>query len=150
MTIAPTDASSSVDTILGLQGEISSTSLVKGLSDHTANLDPETNLIYIAGGCDAVDGNVFANSYFQCTDCSDEFYSYNTITKQLMRLPNMPVERYRHSAVLINKHLWVLGGRDKSDFVTKTVDVSFNFIFFLNQCVGMQMLMFGTFLTQGI
>jgi hypothetical protein len=125
LTIALSNAASSVDTILGLKYDSSTTSLVKGLSDHTANFDPETNLIFIAGGCDAADGNVYKDFALQCLDCSDEFYSFDPSNQELKRLPNMPVERYRHAAVLVNKHLWVLGGRDKGDAVPETVDVSF-------------------------
>jgi hypothetical protein len=130
MSVEPVIAAATANdtTVIGLQVDSSISNLPKGLSDHTANIDPETKLVYIAGGCDALNGNVYLNNAFQCLDISDDFFSYDISTKTFTNLTRMPMERYRHATVLINQHLWVLGGRDKDDFIPTTVDVSMSFV----------------------
>lgn len=106
------------------------TSIPKPLSDHTASLlqSSATNaVIFLAGGCDAPDGNVYDNATdsFVCNSISSSVYSF-TITPTggvWDQWPSMPTARYRHAAVAISNHLWVVGGRDLQDNVIATVNV---------------------------
>ena len=101
--------------------------LPKPLSDFTATLHPTTGLVYIAGGCDAELGNVYNEEFkeFICNSSSNKLYSFEKETGTFTALNDMPVQRYRHGAALVNNHLWLLGGRDTAaDALLTTVDVS--------------------------
>lgn len=112
-------------TVIGLDHEELSTVLPKGLSDFTANKDIATGLVYISGGCDAPNGNVFVDGEFICSNISKSLYSFDAKTETFdMSLPDMPVTRYRHAAVLIDGTLWIHGGRHVNDTVISNVDVS--------------------------
>ena len=54
---------------------------------------------------------------------SDQFYSFNRETGAFQTLAPLPTPRYRHAAVLVNKQLWLVGGRDVTDAMISTVDV---------------------------
>ena len=97
----------------------------KAISDHTAVLGSD-NLIYIGGGCDSPDGNIFeANySYFYCPSVSASFFAFDPATQQFETLPDMPRTRYRHAAVAIENHIFFVGGRDVEDNLIAEVDVS--------------------------
>ena len=115
---------SSGESVIGFNYERLETSMPKGLSDFTANKDSRTNVVYIAGGCDAPDGNIYVNGNFQCMNITNSLYSFDPNNNTFVELNPMPSARYRHAAVLINKNLWVTGGRDVNDVVVPTVDVS--------------------------
>jgi hypothetical protein len=101
--------------------------LPKPLSDFTASLDISTGLAYLAGGCDSEKGNEYSTEYseFICTSVSDKLYSFDKDAGTFTTLTDMPYERYRHGAVLINNQLWLMGGRDSEETLIPTVDVSF-------------------------
>lgn len=100
--------------------------LPKPLSDFSISFDETSQLVYIAGGCDAELGNVYVAEYetFTCSSSSSVLYSFDRSTNSFETLAPMPVARYRHGAVLINGKIWVLGGRDVADVLLSTVDVS--------------------------
>jgi Kelch motif len=99
--------------------------LPKAISDHTAVLGSD-NLIYIAGGCDSPDGNIFdANySFFYCPSVSKSFYSFDPATQEFQVLPDLPRTRYRHASVAVQNHVFLVGGRDVEDNLIAEVDVS--------------------------
>ncbi|GKY94809.1 hypothetical protein MPSEU_000446100 [Mayamaea pseudoterrestris] len=104
--------------------------LPKAISDHTANLVEDaatgTKSIYIMGGCDAQNGNVFNKGFgeFICSSISNKLYKLDTATQNITIMADMPTERYRHAAAVINnKHIWVAGGRDLDDYIIPTIDV---------------------------
>ena len=98
--------------------------LPKPLSDHTAVLGSD-NMIYIAGGCDSSDGNIFdANySFFYCPSVSSSFYAFDPATNTFMDLPDLLRPRYRHASVTIDNHIFLVGGRDVDDNLIQEVDV---------------------------
>lgn len=114
------------DVIIGFQYETLSIGLPKGLSDFTANLDYNTSNVYLAGGCDDPNGNVWNNEYgeFVCSNVTNSFYLFDINTNQTKSLAVMPNARYRHASVLVNGHVWIHGGRDVDDNLVNEVDVS--------------------------
>jgi Kelch motif len=103
---------------------LNSTSLPKPLSDLTATLYGET--VYLAGGCDAANGNVYDDTIktFVCSSASDSLYAFSYRTLKVKELASMPVKRYRHAAVAVNGMLWLVGGRDtEADAIIGQVDV---------------------------
>jgi Kelch motif len=103
---------------------LNSTSLPKPLSDLTATLYGET--VYLAGGCDAANGNVYDDTIktFVCSSASDSLYAFSYRTLAVKELASMPVKRYRHAAVAVNGMLWLVGGRDtEADAIIGQVDV---------------------------
>lgn len=99
--------------------------LPKAISDHTAALGSD-NLIYIAGGCDSPDGNIFdANgTFFYCPSVSSSFYAFDPTTMTFTTLSDLPRPRYRHASVAIENHLFLVGGRDVEENLIVEVDVS--------------------------
>lgn len=101
--------------------------LPKAISDHTAVLGSD-GLIYIAGGCDNPDGNIFVedgnSSFFECPSISSSFYAFDPATNEVMDLPDLPRQRYRHGAVAIQNHIFLVGGRDAEDVLIQEIDVS--------------------------
>lgn len=108
-----------------LQHSVVDAKIPKPISDHTAVVG-EDDLIYLAGGCDAKDGNVFDKnaSVFVCDSISNSFYSFNPNTTEFSTLSDMPRHRYRHEAVAINNQIWLVGGRNVNDTLISDVDVS--------------------------
>jgi Kelch motif len=103
---------------------LNTTSLPKPLSDLTATLYGEN--VYLAGGCDAENGNVYDDNIktFVCTSASDALYAFNYRTVAVRELASMPVPRYRHAAVAVNGMLWLVGGRNpEDDSIVGQVDV---------------------------
>jgi hypothetical protein len=100
--------------------------LPKAISDHTATR--QGTLVYLAGGCDALEGNKWdaGAKSFLCFSTSSSFYVYNIETDTIATLPDMPVARYRHAAVAANNKLWLLGGRTGMDAIIEEIDVSFS------------------------
>ena len=103
------------------------TTLPKPLSDMSAALGPD-GLIYISGGCDAPDGNVFNNAskQFECGSLSSSFYAFDPATETIATLPDLPVARYRHSCAITSlSQVWIVGGRNLTDSQVLEIDVSF-------------------------
>lgn len=103
----------------------SSTKLPKPISDHTATLFE--GIVYLAGGCDAANGNVYNPDIggFTCDSSSDQLYSFDYQTSTVKQLATMPRARYRHAAVAVNGKLWLVGGRRADDdTIIDQVDVS--------------------------
>lgn len=99
----------------------------KAISDHTANVGSD-NLIYIAGGCDSPDGNVFVDegnsSFFYCATISSSLWAFDPASNEFIEMPDLPRPRYRHAAVSIQDHIFFVGGRDAEDNLIREVDVS--------------------------
>jgi hypothetical protein len=93
------------------------------LSDHTATAFG--GLIYIAGGCDSLNGNELVSGSFACLSISDKFFTLDptAFTGQYTFLQDLPGARYRHSSIGINNQIWLVGGRDVQDTILTTVDV---------------------------
>lgn len=101
--------------------------LPKPLSDFTISFDETSQIAYIAGGCDAEQGNVYLEEIgtFVCFSSSTALYAFDRSTNSFQTLAPMPVARYRHGAALLNGKIWLLGGRDtEADVLLPTVDVS--------------------------
>ena len=85
---------------------------------------------------DAVDGNVFFatdddnGGFFSCGSISDGFYSFDPEDRVFATLANLPRARYRHSSVVVDNRVWLIGGRTLEDKLIPEVDVS-DHIFFL-------------------
>ena len=111
--------------VTGFDFEILEARLPKPLSDITAVSDANAGKVYVHGGCDSVNGNKYNAEYgeFTCTSVSLTSYVFDLKTKEFSETAPMPVERYRHAAVLVNNQVWLLGGRDVNDTVIPTVDV---------------------------
>lgn len=103
---------------------LNGTALPKPLSDLTATLYGGT--VYLAGGCDAEDGNAYSDAIrtFVCSSASASLYGFSYRTLEVQELAAMPVPRYRHAAVAVNGGLWLVGGRDtQADSIIGQVDV---------------------------
>lgn len=101
--------------------------LSKAISDHSAVTSAD-GIVYIAGGCDSPDGNKFISTepgegFFACGSLSDEFYQFDFATREFSDLAQLPRERYRHSAALVNNQMWLIGGRTLEDQLIAEVDV---------------------------
>ncbi|KAI2505634.1 hypothetical protein MHU86_8782 [Fragilaria crotonensis] len=72
-------------------------------SDMTATAGPD-GLIYIAGGCDARNGNVFniTTTYFDCLSSTDDFLSFNPETYACVLIELLPRPHYHHAAAVSN------------------------------------------------
>jgi len=81
--------------------------------------------VYLAGGCDDPNGNVFNddNGEFNCFSVSSAMYRFDVKTERVTRLPDLPSERYRHAAVLVGDRIWLSGGRDVRDDIVSRIDV---------------------------
>ncbi len=117
-----------VDVVLG-QGTITwsilDVKLPNPISDMTATAGPD-GLIYIAGGCNAENGNVYNNltGFFDCLSSTDAFHSFNPKTSEFVLLDPLPRPRYRHAAAVSNNHLWLIGGRTMQTDAIMEIDVS--------------------------
>ena len=95
--------------------ETLSVKIPKPLSDLTATvLDDD---VYLAGGCDNPDGNIFVadGNLFACPSVSSSLYRFNADDQTIEELPPMPRQRYRHAAVGIAGKIWLVGGRNADD-----------------------------------
>jgi hypothetical protein len=95
------------------------------MSDMSATL--YGGIVYLAGGCDSADGNVYSDAIgeFICNSSSDALYGFNYRTNSVQELAIMPTPRYRHAAVAVNGRLWLVGGRTvDDDSIIGQVDVS--------------------------
>lgn len=107
----------------------SSLALPKAVSDLTTVLTRDASgnyQVYILGGCDAENGNVFNKGFgvFVCSSVSDSLFRFDVASQTFTTLATMPSPRYRHAAVAMgNSHIWVMGGRDVDDNLIGTVDV---------------------------
>jgi hypothetical protein len=103
----------------------SDAALPKPLSDMTATL--YGGLVYLAGGCDSANGNVYSAAIgeFICGSASDALYAFNYQTNAVEELATLPTPRYRHAAVAVKGRLWLVGGRTaEDDSIIGQVDVS--------------------------
>ena len=103
------------------------TKLPKAISDHTATRYGQ--IVYLAGGCDAENGNTWNEDArrFLCLSVSQSFYSFDLspgASNMTQILPDMPVRRYRHAAVAVHNKVFLVGGRDFNDSIVEQVDVS--------------------------
>eukprot|EP00980_Cylindrotheca_fusiformis_P015678 scaffold4518_cov149-Cylindrotheca_fusiformis.AAC.13 len=99
--------------------------LPKAVSDHTAVRSPGDGLIYLAGGCDSADGNVWNADAktFLCGSVTDSFYSFDPVENQFKTLASLPQARYRHSSAVADNKVWVIGGRNLDDDLVAGIDV---------------------------
>lgn len=120
------DAAAATATVTGFDVELLKTRLPKALSDFTVVSDSSTGKVYLQGGCDAVNGNVFNDTYkeFVCESLSLTSYVFDLNAQEFTETNPMPVARFRHAAVLVNNQIWLVGGRDPNDDVVTTVDAS--------------------------
>jgi hypothetical protein len=125
-------------TTLALVGtwDVLDVKLPESASDLTANLGPD-GLIYIAGGCNASEGNVYNNAtgFFDCLSITDSFVAFNPITNEVVSLASLPRPRYRHGAAVSNNRLWLIGGRTVATDVIMEIDVSLCLCMFIEVCV---------------
>ena len=103
--------------------------------------DDEQGFIIITGGCDSLKGNeriqVPAETntegsetdemvdLFACLSTTNKAFKFDPFTQAITEIANLPNERQRHAAVVIQNELWLLGGRDSNDNVVTAIDVSF-------------------------
>lgn len=100
------------------------TKLPTSTSDHTATL--VGSKVYIAGGCDALDGNKWfaPDEAFYCGSVTDAFYSFDIETEAIEVLESLPMPRYRHAAAYAGGKIWIHGGRSLFDDVRNHTLVS--------------------------
>jgi N-acetylneuraminic acid mutarotase len=98
-------------------------SLPVAISDHTATRMGDK--VYIAGGCDSPNGNVWSGVFgvFICESVSSQFWVFDRLKESFTELQSMPTPRYRHAAVGVNNQIWLMGGRDVDDYINPTVAV---------------------------
>jgi hypothetical protein len=96
------------------------------LSDMTAVVDSDSGKVYIHGGCDAADGNVYdaVTGEFMCNSTSTTSLLFDIKSLEFTYTAAMPVARYRHAAVLMNSQVWLVGGRHLNGSLIGEVDVS--------------------------
>jgi hypothetical protein len=98
--------------------------LNKGISDLTATKDEVSDMVYLAGGCDSPNGNELSGEYFACKSISDSLILFDHSSESFnYNLPKLPRARYRHAALIMDRHLWLVGGRDLEDTLIREVDV---------------------------
>lgn len=98
--------------------------LPKPLSDHTATI--WNGLIYIAGGCDSpyvFDQRTFT---YTCSSVSESFFVFDPsqYIDHFSSLENLPRPRYRHTSVILDNQIWLVGGRNVDGGLVEFVDVS--------------------------
>lgn len=123
---------------LGLkETKLSHVVLPKPMSDFSTVYDTESNIIYISGGCDSINGNEYnlaAGGIFTCNQISNGHYmirasdlSDTTQTNvSFTTLAALPTARYRHTAVLLPSQQLILlvGGRNViDDSIIPTIDI---------------------------
>jgi hypothetical protein len=102
------------------------------VSDVTATYMPgdqgdDNGFVIITGGCDSPKGNERADfdpNLFICTSTSTATLHFDPFTGTFATLAPAPHERQRHTAVVFDNELYVLGGRDTEDNLVTAVDVS--------------------------
>lgn len=115
--------------------------LPQPLSDLTATLYPRnvqyttvsnshddiSGSIILTGGCSHPNGNIEfqigEDLLYVCPEITNQTWAFNPYTETLRRLPDMKVPRYRHSAVIVNDNLYVIGGVDVEDNIINHIDV---------------------------
>lgn len=103
-----------------------------GISDHTATRSGD--IVYLAGGCDAEQGNIWDADakFFLCLSISQSLFGYDIVNDAIIDdFPDMPVARYRHAAVAANNKIWLVGGRDVEDSPINQVDVRYKMFAFV-------------------
>jgi len=84
--------------------------------------------IVLLGGCSGEDGNKYISTGdypgFACQEFSDKATVFYPDAKTFAPLPSMPQQRTRHTAVVANGKIYVVGGRDESDANINDVIVS--------------------------
>mmetsp|Transcript_33437 Transcript_33437/g.49849 ORF Transcript_33437/g.49849 Transcript_33437/m.49849 type:complete len:440 (-) Transcript_33437:114-1433(-) len=103
------------------------------VSDVMANFIPDPQdeenggFIIITGGCDSIKGNERANfgdgDLFACFSTSTKTLKFDPFTEQVKVMADMPNERQRHAAGVVNGKLVVIGGRDSNDELVSALDV---------------------------
>ena len=86
--------------------------------------------IVLIGGCAAENGNEWMDDEYgggyYCTEFSKRAVAFFPENGEFKDLPEMSGFRSRHSAVTIDKKIYVIGGRDELDGLLADVLVSFN------------------------
>lgn len=117
--------------------KLSNVILPKPMSDFSTVYDATNNHIYISGGCDSIKGNEYNMEFgiFTCNNISNNHYmiDVNDIAGDTTKasvsftpLANMPMARYRHTAVLLpsSQQIVLIGGRNViDDSILPTVDI---------------------------
>lgn len=123
MLLALAGHASSDDEVGKISIGFNSNSLPAPRSDMTATT--LNDMIYIIGGCDNPDGNIKATGWdgYYCPSVTNVNVMYNPERDTFTILPAAPRVRYRHAAVALDDHIWLIGGRDAMDDVVTQVDV---------------------------
>ena len=118
---------------LGLEETKLTAVLPKPLSDFSSIYDAVNNHLYISGGCDSINGNQFSGGFFSCSNLTNHHYMIpvddledTSKTATFARLADMPIARYRHTAVLFptSQKMIIVGGRNViDDSIISTVDI---------------------------
>lgn len=79
--------------------------------------------VYLIGGCDSEYGNTnLGGGYYGCTDLATHVLVYTPATDSWdTSKASMQVERFRHAAVVVGSDIFIVGGRDKTDTLMRTV-----------------------------
>lgn len=84
--------------------------------------------IVLLGGCISEDGNKYISEAeypgFACQEFSDQATVFYPDAKTFAQLPSMPQQRTRHTAVVADGKIYVVGGRDGADANVNDVIVS--------------------------
>lgn len=97
-----------------------------GSDDGSGNKKKE--IIIITGGCNAPNGNERVNfgdgDLFACMSTSNKTLIFDPYENTFVIMDDMPHERQRHAATIIDDNLYLLGGRDSNDELVTAIDVS--------------------------
>ena len=84
---------------------------------------PLGDKIIITGGCSQGNYRSPIDGDFYCSEITSAASAFSPATASFTSLPQMPRERYRHAAAVVNNKLYVIGGRALNDSLISAVDV---------------------------
>jgi len=98
------------------------------VSDNSVATNSDGSLIYLSGGCDAVNGNEYvdAGDYpgYYCSSVTSALVQFDPMKEKFTQLMSAPRARYRHASVMYNdRYLILIGGRTLEDSLITEVDV---------------------------
>jgi hypothetical protein len=73
--------------------------------------------VFLLSSIDAADGNVWSedDKSFMCGSITAAFFSFDPVENEFTTLASLPQARYRHSSVIVDNKIWMIGGRTLFD-----------------------------------
>lgn len=93
-------------------------------SDMSVNIDNK-NIVYLTGGCDHPQGNTNLGGFYGCTSITNEHIGFDADSETVLtnKLASAPRPRYRHTSVLHENKIYLIGGRNNEDAIINELDV---------------------------